>query len=187
MSRDIMHYAKTFKGVIENDFCQQVISELQDAEYQQHKFYSPGDNETRPRSGAQELDVTFSEIPSRELMMKKMWPVVRRYVDELKMPWFDSWQGYSRVRFNRYSENRKMALHADHIQSLFDGERKGIPTLSILGLLNDNFKGGEFVLIDEVIDFKGGDIIIFPSNFMYPHKVEPVLEGTRYSYISWLW
>ena len=31
MSRDIMHYAKTFKGVIENDFCQQVISELQDA------------------------------------------------------------------------------------------------------------------------------------------------------------
>ena len=80
-----------------------------------------------------------------------------------------------------------MALHADHIQSLFDGERKGIPILSILGVLNDNYKGGEFVLIDKVIDFKGGDILIFPSNFMYPHKVEPVIEGTRYSYISWLW
>ena len=42
-------------------------------------------------------------------------------------------------------------------------------------------------VFDKVIDFKGGDILIFPSNFMYPHKVEPVIEGTRYSYISWLW
>ena len=182
-----MNYAKVFKGAIETNFCKQVISELQDAEYQQHKFYNPHDDMSNTRSGAQELDVSFSDIPSRNLLMKKMWPVVRKYVDDLDMPWFDTWQGYSNVRFNRYTENRKMALHADHIQSLFDGERKGIPILSILGVLNDNYKGGEFVLIDKVINFKGGDILIFPSNFMYPHKVEPVIEGTRYSYISWLW
>ena len=28
------------------------------------------------------------------------------------------------VRFNKYSENKKMGLHADHIHSMFDGERK---------------------------------------------------------------
>ena len=80
-----------------------------------------------------------------------------------------------------------MALHADHIHSMFDGERKGIPILSVLGVLNDDYEGGEFVLIDEKIDLSKGDIIIFPSNFMYPHKVEPVTKGTRYSYISWIW
>jgi predicted 2-oxoglutarate/Fe(II)-dependent dioxygenase YbiX len=80
-----------------------------------------------------------------------------------------------------------MALHADHIHSMFDGERKGIPILSVLGVLNDDYEGGEFVLIDEKIDLNKGDIIIFPSNFMYPHKVEPVTKGTRYSYISWIW
>jgi predicted 2-oxoglutarate/Fe(II)-dependent dioxygenase YbiX len=80
-----------------------------------------------------------------------------------------------------------MALHADHIHSRFDGERKGIPILSVLGVLNDDYEGGEFVLIDEKIDLNKGDIIIFPSNFMYPHKVEPVTKGTRYSYISWIW
>ena len=80
-----------------------------------------------------------------------------------------------------------MALHADHIHSIFDGERKGIPILSVLGVLNDDYEGGEFVLIDEKIDLSKGDIIIFPSNFMYPHKVEPVTKGTRYSYISWIW
>ena len=38
------------------------------------------------------------------------------------MPWFDKYQGYSHVRFNKYAENKKMALHADHIHSMFDGE-----------------------------------------------------------------
>ena len=57
----------------------------------------------------------------------------------------------------------------------------------MLGVLNNDYEGGEFVLIDEKIDLSKGDIIIFPSNFMYPHKVEPVTKGTRYSYISWIW
>ncbi len=57
----------------------------------------------------------------------------------------------------------------------------------MLGVLNDDYEGGEFVLIDEKIDLSKGDIIIFPSNFMYPHKVEPVTKGIRYSYISWIW
>ena len=80
-----------------------------------------------------------------------------------------------------------MALHADHIHSMFDGKRKGIPILSVLGVLNDDYEGGEFYLIDDKVDFTKGDILVFPSNFMYPHKVEPVKKGTRYSYISWIW
>jgi predicted 2-oxoglutarate/Fe(II)-dependent dioxygenase YbiX len=71
---------------------------------------------------------------------------------------------------------------------MFDGERKGIPILSCLGLLNDDYEGGEFIMFDDMkIDFKKGDLLIFPSNFLYPHKVQPVTKGTRYSYISWVW
>ena len=58
--------------------------------------------------------------------------------------------------------------------------------LSIVGQLNEDFEGGEFVMWgDQVIPFEKGDIIIFPSNFMYPHRVEPVTKGERYSYVSW--
>ena len=39
----------------------------------------------------------------------------------------------------------------------------------------------------KVIPLKQGELLIFPSNFMFPHKVEPVTKGTRYSYISWVW
>jgi len=71
---------------------------------------------------------------------------------------------------------------------MFDGERKGIPVLSVLGILNDNYKGGEFIMFqDEEIKFKTGDLLIFPSNFLYPHRVEPVTKGIRYSFISWTW
>ena len=87
-----------------------------------------------------------------------------------------------------YKENKKMALHCDHIHSMFDGEKKGIPILSVLGVLNDDYEGGEFILFDDYkIDFKKGDVLIFHSIFLYPHKVEPVTKGTRYSYISWVW
>jgi predicted 2-oxoglutarate/Fe(II)-dependent dioxygenase YbiX len=70
---------------------------------------------------------------------------------------------------------------------MFDGERKGVPILSVLGLLNDDFEGGEFFMIDKQREFSKGDILIFPSNFIYPHVVKPVTKGIRYSFISWIW
>ena len=40
---------------------------------------------------------------------------------------------------------------------------------------------------DKEIKLKTGDILIFPSNFMYPHRVEPVKKGTRFSFVSWVY
>ena len=31
-----------------------------------------------------------------------------------------------------------------------------------------------------------GSIVFFPSNFMYPHGIEKITEGTRYSIVAWL-
>ena len=81
-----------------------------------------------------------------------------------------------------------MKLHCDHIQSIFDGSKKGIPTLTILGSLNNDYKGGELILFkDKKIDLKAGNVVVFPSNFLYPHEVKPVISGVRYSYVSWVW
>ena len=79
-----------------------------------------------------------------------------------------------------------MSRHSDHIVSLFTGEQRGIPVLSIVGVLNDDYQGGEFIMFDDYeIKFKAGDVIIFPSIFLYPHKVKPVKKGIRYSFVSW--
>lgn len=62
--------------------------------------------------------------------------------------------------------------------------------LSISINLNNNFLGGEFVfdLPEGQIQFPQnvGDVVMFPSNFMFPHKVKQVLKGTRYALISWI-
>ena len=42
-------------------------------------------------------------------------------------------------------------------------------------------------VVSDKINLTKGDIIVFPSNFMFPHRVEPVTKGNRYSYISWVW
>ncbi len=102
--------------------------------------------------------------------------------------WYSSWNGYTQLRYNRYNTDTQMKLHCDHIHSMFDGDRKGVPTLSILGSLNDDYEGGELVFWEqEEIQLKAGQIMIFPSNFMYPHKVIEVTKGTRYSFVSWVW
>jgi predicted 2-oxoglutarate/Fe(II)-dependent dioxygenase YbiX len=80
-----------------------------------------------------------------------------------------------------------MSLHCDHISNLFDGVKKGIPTMSALGLLNNDYEGGEFIMWDRKIEFNAGDLMIFPSNFLYPHKVDPITKGERYSFVSWSW
>ena len=51
--------------------------------------------------------------------------------------------------------------------------------------LNDDFEGADFMLCGEKIDLKKGDILLFPSNFMYPHEVTETTKGTRYSFVAW--
>lgn len=94
----------------------------------------------------------------------------------------------SKIRFNRYSTHSMMKCHHDHIHTLFDGTRKGIPILSIVILLNDNFEGGEFLFFeDHEIKLSAGDILLFPSNFLFPHRVNKVIKGTRFSAVAWAW
>lgn len=54
--------------------------------------------------------------------------------------------------------------------------------------LNDDYEGGEFGFFDNTIKIKAkkGSAILFPSNFMFPHEINPVTKGTRYSIITWL-
>ena len=184
---DLKAFSKLYKSAVSDELCDKTVLEMDTLNFQEHTFYSATTNQYNNRSGSQELSISWGNVSTKNDLNKIVDNTAYEYVKNLNMPWFNKYQGYSHVRFNKYAENKKMALHADHIHSMFDGERKGIPILSVLGVLNDDYEGGEFVLIDEKINLSKGDIIVFPSNFMYPHKVEPVTKGTRYSYISWIW
>ena len=60
--------------------------------------------------------------------------------------------------------------------------------VSLVAFPNDDYEGGElaFSLQGVSIKPKAGDLYIFPSNYMYPHRAMPVLSGTKYSMVTML-
>ena len=191
MNRNLTDYIVKIP-FLEKDLCEQIVFELEQLDesvWEQHRFFNSKTHQSEPLSGNQELSTLSTDsVKNKELIMSKLWHGIEKYIKFLNFPWFNGWNGYTDIRFNRYSANTKMRLHCDHISSMFDGERKGVPILSCLGLLNNAFKGGEFIMFDDLkIELKQGELVIFPANFLYPHRVEPVTKGIRYSYISWVW
>jgi predicted 2-oxoglutarate/Fe(II)-dependent dioxygenase YbiX len=61
--------------------------------------------------------------------------------------------------------------------------------LTILVGLNstDEYEGGELLVGNqkEGVKLGEGDLVLFPSNFMYPHKVNQVTKGARKVLIIW--
>ena len=191
MKKNLLDYVKHYKSFLKDDLCEKTIIELNKLDnsiWKEHLFYDYSKNEELKKSGDKELSIANSEkISTKEIIMKELWNAIDDYVKNLGFGWFAGWSGYTSIRFNKYEKNKKMAEHCDHIQSIFDGNIKGIPILSVLGILNNDYEGGEFIMFkNKKINLLKGDLLIFPSVFLYPHKVEPIKKGTRYSFISWV-
>lgn len=187
ISKDLRDYVKVYKNIFDKEFCDQTVESLKAAEWHLHSFYEPQTGDLV--SYDKELSVSWDMIMEKPVIHQRLWGVIEQYI--LKdhshfKEWFSGWTGYTVPRFNKYDVNTQMKLHCDHIHSMFDGNVKGIPILSIVGSLNNDYEGGEFIMWDdEKIELEAGDVMIFPSNFMYPHRVEKVTTGTRYSFVSW--
>ena len=193
MNKNLEHYVLHKNNFLEESFCENSIDELNKNEWAKHDWVT-NDGQAYQLSGDNEPEIVNLENFSSSLneinniIVEKLQSTILEYINSLKFDWFDSWAGYSAMKFIRYSQGQTMQNHCDHIHSLFDGERKGVPILAIIGLFNDDYEGGELIMIeDKKIDTKEGDILIFPSNFLYPHEITPVLKVVRYSYISWVW
>lgn len=190
MSMNVKDYVKIYDDFLDKKLCKKVVKQLNKTDWTTHTFYAPSTNQFI--SHEKELSVGYGqEIPETKIIQDKVWFAIQQYIQkdfDYMSKWFSGWNGYTQIRYNRYDVDTRMKLHCDHIHSMFDGSRKGIPILSILGCLNDDYEGGDLIFWEqEKIELKAGQIMIFPSNFMYPHKVTEVTKGIRYSYVSWTW
>jgi predicted 2-oxoglutarate/Fe(II)-dependent dioxygenase YbiX len=153
--------------------------------WQTHSWYDNSNGTSYSHDHA-ELEVRGLRDQAHLLEVCRQWAgsCIERYLNEF------SQAGVTRLsnpRLNRYPPGAMMREHVDHIHTLFDGEEKGVPVLTILAVLNDDYTGGEFLLCGQQVSLAAGDAIVFPSSFMFPHAVEPVKTGTRYSFVSWAW
>lgn len=91
-------------------------------------------------------------------------------------------------RANIYEEGTQMNLHNDHISTIFE-DGKGLPAVTVLGLLQNAEVGGELMMWgnEQKINMNPGEVILFPSNFLYSHSVTLIEKGTRVSFVSWIY
>jgi len=187
MKLNLDNYVLKLSNFIDKKTCEEILKEIKKLKWEEHFFYDVKENKNINVSGEKELEFAYTKSMNTEILMKKIWEALNEYVvKKHNFKWFLGWKGYSYVKFNKYSKNKEMALHCDHIHSLFPGEPKGIPILSIVGVLNENYTGGDFIMFkNKKIKLLQGDVIVFPSNFLFPHKVTEVKSGERFSFVSW--
>lgn len=173
------------KNSISKEACNLILNEIKHLNWQKHTFQ---DNISKQKHnhGEKELDVLFN-YP--EHIKTSLYPFLNGLVNDYRLKHCEEFgiiEKLSLIRFNRYNQNTEMKNHIDHIKSLFDGEEKGIPVLSIVSVLNDDYEGGEFLFNNKYeVKLNKGDVLIFPSNFMFKHKVNQIKNGTRYSFVCW--
>jgi predicted 2-oxoglutarate/Fe(II)-dependent dioxygenase YbiX len=191
MDKNLANYVRILPEFIDKNSCNKILEQINYVDgWEQHTYHDPKTDTQNAVNSERELDVNWNvdKIPTANFLHQRVADAAQEYLKSLNFYWYQNYQAFSKIRFNRYNENCIMNTHVDHIHTLFEGKDRGIPVLSVLGALNDDFEGGEFVLFNDTsIKLPQGSIIIFPSNFLYPHKVDPVKKGTRYTFVSWVW
>jgi signal peptidase I len=83
------------------------------------------------------------------------------------------------VNFVRYGKGQHFQVHADHGFSY-------ICTVSTVMYLNDNYSGGGlyFPYLNYTYTPQEGDIVLFPSTFIYAHAALPVEDGIKYAAVT---
>ncbi len=83
------------------------------------------------------------------------------------------------VNFVKYGPGQHFQVHSDHGFSY-------VCTVSTVMYLNDNYVGGGlyFPYFDYTYTPEEGDIVLFPSTFIYAHAALPVEEGIKYAAVT---
>ena len=186
--RDLKDYILYLPGFLPVDLCASVVDTYADSKsWKQHSWYNPKEDRFNQYSHDCHI-LAPHEAEETEGMANYLHAAtgeaIKQYCEKFTVNGMIKNRTYPRL--NRYDVNTHMSPHFDHIQSIFDGEEKGIPILSVIGNLNRTYVGGELKFFrQDMLLMNVGDLVIFPSCFLYTHEVTPVEQGTRYSYVSW--
>lgn len=126
------------------------------------------------------------QLDESELSICKMYDMayerqlgaVTHYCSLFNIGKLEYWES---TNFVKYGPGQHFQKHVDHGFSYNC-------TVSLVAWPNDDYEGGEleFDMWGIVLKPKAGDLLVFPSNYMYPHRSLPVISGTKYSLVTML-
>ena len=89
--------------------------------------------------------------------------------------------GYQLLRYRPGEE------FTEHVDILPGATVYGQRLVSAIAYLNDDYDGGELRFPRQGFTYNplAGSLILFPSNFCYPHASLPVRRGIKYAVVTW--
>jgi predicted 2-oxoglutarate/Fe(II)-dependent dioxygenase YbiX len=176
-----------YKNIFCKDLAKDIILEFGDSNFDRSSHHN---KETR-HLGSIEISKTeiINKVNSyeRATILEKIKIEVQKIVDEyLKFLNVDSLpiDQSSHFSLREMNEGDWYGEHDDDGVGNATGDYKF--TISIC--LNDDYKGGDFGFFNNKKKYKlkTGDVLMFPSNFMFPHCVNKITKGTRYQLLLWI-
>lgn len=183
--KSLEDYIFTLDDVVPEELCDRIIEEYRECDFWVRSSVGDGNVNDQIRNCdtinisdntviqnkfdiRKKIDEDFYVCASKAINeYRKLFPEVASEIDT----------GYGLLRYNPGQ------FYVQHTDSFQQQQR----SVSCSFLLNDDYDGGEFAFFDREIIIRGskGSIVMFPSNFMFPHEIMPVISGTRYSIITW--
>jgi Rps23 Pro-64 3,4-dihydroxylase Tpa1-like proline 4-hydroxylase len=178
-------YIHVFDNILPRHFCQEILEEYKHCDEWAPALVGGGIEHRNSRNCDQILTSDHNSISRNEEIRRSiderihkcMMEAMEQYKEKHSLFNVEIDTGYQLLR---YQEGQYYTQHTDS----FKAEQRSV-SCSIQ--LNEDYEGGEFAFFDKEIIMRTGtgSVIMFPSNFMYPHEVMPVQKGTRYSIITW--
>jgi hypothetical protein len=112
-------------------------------------------------------------------MHQKAFEKIRPMADDYGRYWGVGIGYYEAFNFVKYEgAGTHFKIHADHGPAY-------VTTISIVAYVNEDYEGGElyFPRFDLTIKPKKGDVVIFPSTYIYEHASNDMISGTKYSIV----
>lgn len=185
-SKTLKDFIKVFDNALSPEFCDHLINEYEDEEWTHTLTGSGHDPNARNCSV---IPISHQEFISRNPEVRQeidqyLYEAVHAHLEKYASCFPDSDleiqedSGYELLKYNVGQ------FYVQHTDSFKTSPR----ALTVIISINDDYEGGEFCFFNRELSYKlkKGSILMFPSNFMYPHEIAKVTKGVRYSVITWL-
>jgi len=183
---ELKDYILVLEDIISDKLCSDILNEYENSnEWKDTLIGDKGDINKKIRN-CTTVEISSNKVIEKNKNIRKSLDdevfkctkkAIQKYNEKFKQAHISKDSGYQLLKYE------KGGFYTQHIDSFTKIPR----TISCSFTLNNNFKGGEFSFFNNKITYslKKGSVIMFPSNFLYPHSVLPITNGTRYSIVTW--
>ena len=182
----LSNYIKVYDNIFTPEDCAMILDEYRDCEHWAPATVSASSTENLNVRNCDVINVSTPQIINKnmhqrkkidDIIFKRADMAAQRYITDFPACFLKSDSGYDLLRY------KTGGFYRQHTDSFKEQPR----TVAMSINLNDDYVGGSMAFFDQEVQIRGGagSVILFPANFMYPHEIMDVTEGTRYSIVTW--